>query len=87
MVVRDNGTKLTSHAVFAWCQDTGVEWHYIAPGKPVQNGYVESFNGRLGDDFLSGGPDENPPSSVAALPRKQRGPPDMSSPRYQSELE
>lgn len=30
MVVSDNGTELTSHAVLAWCQDTGVEWHYIA---------------------------------------------------------
>ena len=34
MVVSDNGTELTSHAVLAWCQDTGVEWHYIAHGKP-----------------------------------------------------
>ncbi|MEN2787080.1 DDE-type integrase/transposase/recombinase [Sphingomonas qilianensis] len=45
MVVSDNGTELTSHAVLAWCQDTGVESHYIAPGKPQQNGFVESFNG------------------------------------------
>jgi len=49
----DNGTKLTSHAVLAWCQDTGVEWHYIAPGKPTQNGFVESFNGRLRDECLN----------------------------------
>ncbi len=47
MVVSDNGTELTSQAVLAWCQDTGVEWHYIAPGKPQQNGFVESFNGRF----------------------------------------
>ena len=33
MVVSDNGTELTSHAVLAWCQDTRVEWHYIAPGR------------------------------------------------------
>jgi len=44
MVVSDNGTELISQAVLAWCQDTGVEWHYIAPGKPQQNGFVESFN-------------------------------------------
>ena len=49
----DNGTELTSHAVLAWCQDTGVEWHYIAPGKPQQNGFVESFNGRLRDECLN----------------------------------
>jgi putative transposase len=53
MVVSDNGTELTSHAVLAWCQDTGVEWHYIAPGKPMQNGFVESFNGRLRDECLN----------------------------------
>jgi transposase InsO family protein len=45
--------KLTSHAVLAWCQDTGVEWHYIAPGKPQQNAFVESFNGRLRDECLN----------------------------------
>ena len=47
------GTELTSHAVLAWCQDTGVEWHYIAPGKPQQNGFVESFNGCLRDECLN----------------------------------
>lgn len=46
MIVSDNGTELTSNAVLAWCGEIGVEWHYIAPGRPMQNGYVESFNGR-----------------------------------------
>jgi putative transposase len=41
MIVSDNGTDLTSNAVLAWCGQSGVEWHYIAPGKPMQNGYVE----------------------------------------------
>ena len=49
----EGGTELTSHAVLAWCQNTGVEWHYIAPGKPQQNGFVESFNGRLRDECLN----------------------------------
>lgn len=53
MVVSDNGTELTSHAVLGWCQDTGGEWHYIAPGKPQQNGFVESFNGCLRDECLN----------------------------------
>ncbi len=53
MVVSDNGTELTSHTVLAWCQDTGVEWHDIAPGEPQQNGFVESFNGRLRDECLN----------------------------------
>ena len=47
MIVSDNGTELTSNAVLAWCGDVGIEWHYIAPGKPTQNGFVESFNGRM----------------------------------------
>jgi putative transposase len=53
MIVSDNGTELTSNAVLAWQRDRGVEWHYIAPGKPMQNGFVESFNGRLRDECLN----------------------------------
>lgn len=53
MVVSDNGTELTSNAMLAWQQDRVVEWHYIAPGKPMQNGFVESFNGRLRDECLN----------------------------------
>ena len=45
--VADN--ELTSRAVLAWSEDTGVEWYYIAPGKPTQNGFVESFGGRWRD--------------------------------------
>ena len=47
MVVSDNGTELTSNAILKWQPDRQIEWHYIAPGKPMQNGFVESFNGRL----------------------------------------
>ena len=53
MVVSDNGTELTSMAILRWQQDSGVDWHYIAPGKPQQNGFVESFNGRLRDECLN----------------------------------
>ena len=52
MIVSDNGTEMTSHAVLRWCQDIGIDWHYIAPGKPTQNAFVESFNGRLRDECL-----------------------------------
>lgn len=52
-VVSDNGTELTSMAVLKWCQETGVEWHYIQPGKPMQNGFVESFNGSFRDECLN----------------------------------
>lgn len=52
-IVSDNGTELTSHAILKWCQEIKVEWHYIAPGKPMQNGFVESFNGKLRDECLN----------------------------------
>lgn len=39
MIVSDNGTELTSNAVLAWWREIGVEWHYIALGRPIQNGY------------------------------------------------
>lgn len=52
-IVSDNGTELISLAVLRWCQDSGLEWHYIAPGKPTQNAFVESFNGRLRDELLN----------------------------------
>ena len=45
MPVSDNGTELTSNAILRWCSEHRIEWHYIAPGKPMQNGFVESFNG------------------------------------------
>lgn len=47
MIGGDNGTQLISNAVLAWCGEMGVEWHYIAPDWPMQNGHVESFNGRM----------------------------------------
>jgi len=52
-IVSDNGTELTSMAILRWCQETGVAWHYIAPGKPTQNAFIESFNGRLRDELLN----------------------------------
>jgi len=50
---RASDTELTSMAVLRWWQVTGLEWHCIAPGKPVQNAFVESFNGRFGDERLN----------------------------------
>jgi putative transposase len=52
-IVSDNGTELTSNAILGWADATGVGWHYIAPGKPQQNGFIESFNGRLRDELLN----------------------------------
>jgi len=52
-VVSDNGTELTSTAILRWSHDRQVAWHYIAPGKPTQNAFIESFNGRLRDECLN----------------------------------
>lgn len=52
-IVSDNGTELTSTAVLKWVQETGIDWHYIQPGKPTQNAFIESFNGRLRDECLN----------------------------------
>ena len=53
MIVSDNGTELTSNAILRWADDYKVAWHYIAPGKPVQNAFAESFIGRLRDELLN----------------------------------
>jgi putative transposase len=53
MIVSDNGTELTGMAILRWSQETRIEWHYIAPGKPQQNAFIESFNGRLRDELLN----------------------------------
>ena len=52
-IVSDNGTELTSNAVLEWADQRQVGWHYIAPGKPQQNGFSESFNGKLRDELLN----------------------------------
>ncbi|MBB3522186.1 transposase InsO family protein [Rhizobium sp. BK456] len=53
MIVSDDGSEFTSNAILQWTDRTKVEWHYIAPGKPIQNAVIESFNGRLRDEFLN----------------------------------
>jgi putative transposase len=53
MIVSDNGTELTSMTMLRWAQEHRIEWHYIAPGKPQQNAFIESFNGRLRDELLN----------------------------------
>jgi transposase InsO family protein len=53
MIVSDHGTEFTSNAMLAWAQSHQVVWHFIAPGKPMQNGFCESFNGRMRDELLN----------------------------------
>lgn len=52
-IVSDNGTEFTSMAILKWVQEIGINWHYIAPGKPTQNAFIESFNGKLRDECLN----------------------------------
>src|SRR2546425_3823416 len=49
----DNGPELTSLVLDQWAYERGVRLHFIEPGKPVQNAFVESFNGRLRDECLN----------------------------------
>jgi len=65
-IVSDNGTEMNNMAILKWCQETKVEWHYIAPGKPMQNGLIESFNGSFRDECLN----ETLFSSLAQAPRR-----------------
>ncbi len=52
-LVLDNGPELTGRALDAWAIGRGVRLHFIDPGKPSQNGFVESFNGRFRDECLA----------------------------------
>ena len=53
MIVSDNGSEFTSNTILGWTETTRIDWHYIAPGKPMQNAFIESFNGRLRDELLN----------------------------------
>lgn len=53
VIVLDNGPELTSRALDQWAYEHGVRLHFIDPGKPQQNGFIESFNGKLRDECLN----------------------------------
>jgi len=53
MLVTDNGPEFTSKAMLAWSQPAGVKLYFIDPGRPVQNAFIESFNGKLRDECLN----------------------------------
>jgi putative transposase len=53
-ITTDNGSEFAGQAMDAWAHQAGVKLDFIRPGRPVQNGYIESFNGRLRDEFLNG---------------------------------
>ena len=62
----DNGPEFVSRAVDQWAYEQGLQWHTIQPGRPMENGYVESFNGRFRDECLN----ENWFSSLADARQK-----------------
>src|SRR5207248_10768008 len=49
----DNGPEFTSRHFLGWCEERGIRLLHIQPGRPMQNGRVESFNGRLRDECLN----------------------------------
>src|SRR5258708_5375907 len=53
VLVMDNGPEFTGHALDRWAYERGVKLHFIQPGKPVQNAYIESFNGKFRDECLN----------------------------------
>ena len=53
VTVSDNGTEFTSAAVLGFAQTAGIDWRHIAPGKPTQNAFAESFQGRMRDECLN----------------------------------
>jgi putative transposase len=52
-IVSDNEAEFTSNAILKFVDDRKFDWHYVAPGKPTQNAFIESFNGRLRDELLN----------------------------------
>ena len=53
LIVSDHGTEFTSNAMLVWSEEKGVPWHFIAPGKPMQNGICEAFNSKMRDELLN----------------------------------
>jgi putative transposase len=53
VIVVDNGPEFRSKALDAWAKGRGIHLHWIDPGKPTQNAYIESFNGRFRDECLN----------------------------------
>jgi putative transposase len=49
----DNGSEFAGRVLEAWAMKHGVQLDFIRPGRPVENGFIESFNGRLRDEFLN----------------------------------
>jgi putative transposase len=53
IIVTDNGPEFTSRAMLVWADESDVRLHFIEPGKPTQNAFIESFNGKFRDECLN----------------------------------
>jgi putative transposase len=53
LIVSDNGTEFTLNAMLAWAHEREISWHFIAPGKPTDNAFIEAFNGRFRAECLN----------------------------------
>lgn len=53
LITVDNGPEFAGKALDAWAYPRGIKLHFIRPGKPVENAYIESFNGRFRDECLN----------------------------------
>ena len=53
VLVTDNGPEFAGQALDVWAYEQGVKLHFIEPGKPVQNAFIESFNGKMRDECLN----------------------------------
>lgn len=62
-LIVDNGPEFVSQPFVEWCEKNNITLHFIDPGKPVQNAYIESFNGKFRQEFLS----RNKFDSISAL--------------------
>jgi putative transposase len=51
--ILDNGTEFKNHVFLSWCEANKISVHFIDAGKPVQNAYIESFNGKFRAEFLN----------------------------------
>jgi putative transposase len=52
-IILDNGPEFANNVLIEWCSKNAVSLHFIDPGKPVQNAYIESFNGKFREEFLN----------------------------------
>lgn len=53
MIVSDHSTEFLSNAILDWLKDHRIDWHYFVPGKPTQNGYVESLQWAMRDELFN----------------------------------